>query len=212
MLGIARLVVGLLAFVFAAAGAFAEDIPDTFKGVDRIVALGDVHADIARFTGVLRQAGLIDPANHWSGGQTHLVLCGDMIDRGSNSKQVLDLVMALEPEALKAGGRVHALLGNHEAMNMLGDLRYVPSDDYAAFRVANSADTLAKEMQSVLDELRRSGSAPVDAAAWQRQYLAEHPLGWVERGLAFLPNGKYGKWLLQHNAVEKINDVLYLHG
>ncbi|MEP6961771.1 MAG: protein-tyrosine-phosphatase, partial [Acidobacteriota bacterium] len=84
--------------------------------------------------------------------------------------------------------------------------------DYAGFRVANSADTQAKQMQSVLDELRRSGSAPADVAAWQRQYLVEHPLGWVERGLAFLPNGKYGKWLLQHNAVEKINDVLYLHG
>jgi predicted MPP superfamily phosphohydrolase len=192
--------------------AWGQAIPDTFKGVERIVALGDVHADYERFAGVLRQAGLVDANNVWSGGKTHLVLCGDLIDRGSNSARVLDLVMALEPQAIQAGGRVHALLGNHEAMNLAGDLRYVPVEDYAAYRQPNSEQTRATQMQRSLAALKRDGASPPDQAAWEKQYIAEHPLGWVERALAFLPDGKYGKWLIRHNAVIRINDTLFLHG
>ncbi len=34
----------------------------------------------------------------------------------------------------QAGGRVHLLLGNHEVMNLIGDLRYVAVEEYAAFQ------------------------------------------------------------------------------
>ena len=46
--------------------------------------------------------------------------------------------MKLEKQAQEAGGRVHCLLGNHEAMDIYGDLRYISPGEYAAFRDENS--------------------------------------------------------------------------
>src|ERR1700730_7211921 len=91
---------------------------DTWTGGDRVVAIGDVHGDFERFTAVLRSAGLIDEDGNWAGGMTHLVQVGDALDRGPDSRKVLDLLMKLEQQAAKAGGYLHALIGNHEAMNL----------------------------------------------------------------------------------------------
>ena len=104
-----------------------------FTGVERVVAVGDVHGDYDRFVEVLRMAGLIGDDNHWTGGKSHLVQNGDILDRAPDSKKVMDLLMALEPEALAAGGMVHALIGNHEVMDMLGDLRYVHPGEIASY-------------------------------------------------------------------------------
>ena len=82
--------------------------------------------------------GLVDDEVHWAGGKAHFVQTGDLLDRGTDTRQVLDLMMRLEKEAKKAGGRVHALLGNHEVMNMLGDLRYVDPEEYEDFRTDES--------------------------------------------------------------------------
>jgi len=111
----------------------ASEPAATFSGVNRVVAVGDVHGDYDRFLDLIRLAELVDKNNHWSGGNTHLVQTGDILDRGPDSKKVMDLLMALEKEAMKAGGRVHALIGNHEAMNILGDLRYVHPGETASY-------------------------------------------------------------------------------
>src|SRR6187399_952828 len=92
-------------------------------GVERIVAVGDVHGAYDRFTEILRAAGVIDQDRHWSGGRTHLVQLGDVVDRGPDSRKALDFLMSLEKEAAAAGGQVHALIGNHEVMRMLSDMR-----------------------------------------------------------------------------------------
>lgn len=202
----------MLLVLLAVSLGWAQAIPDTFAGVERVVAVGDLHGDLDRFVTVLRQAQLIDESSHWTGGRSHLVLCGDMIDRGSRSAQVLDLVMALEEQAIQAGGRVHALIGNHEAMNVESDFRYVSAEDYESFRTPDSERLRRNQMETALSNLRLNGQEPSDVEAWIRQYLAAHPLGWVERSLAFGPQGKYGKWLGQHNAIVKINDALFMHG
>ena len=190
----------------------AEPSSDTFENVHRIVAMGDVHGDYQRFLELLRTAGLVDGRNSWTGGDTHLVLTGDYIDRGDHSAQVLDLLMDLEPQALQSGGGVHALIGNHEAMNLTGDLRYVTKDDFAGFQRPNSKDLQDRQMRAALDDLKRQGKAPADEGAWRKKFQDEHPLGWVEHGLDFLPNGKYGQWLRQRNAIVRINDAVFLHG
>ncbi|MSR03122.1 MAG: hypothetical protein EXR94_10365 [Gemmatimonadetes bacterium] len=123
----------LLSVAGSVGGLLAQD---SVVGVSRIVAVGDVHGDFAQFTTVLRQAGVIDAKNRWAGGQTHLVQTGDVPDRGPDSRQVMDLLMELTPQAEKAGGQVHALIGNHEAMRVLGDLRYVSPGEYEAFRTS----------------------------------------------------------------------------
>jgi hypothetical protein len=199
----------------AAGSVFPQALPDafqdTFNDVHRIVAIGDVHGDYQRFLELLRTAALIDAKNAWTGGDTHLVVNGDFVDRGDHSAQVLDLLMNLEPQARKAGGRLHALIGNHEAMNLYGDLRYVTKDDFAGFQGPNSKDLQDSQMRAALDDLKRQGT-PVDENAWRKKFQDEHPLGWVEHRMAFQPDGKYGKWLRQLNAIVKINDAVFLHG
>jgi len=117
----------------ASATSRPAEVPNTWSGVERIVAIADVHGDFKQFVKALTAAGVIDAKTNWTGGKTHLVQTGDILDRGPDSKRAMDLVMKLEPQAIEAGGRVHALLGNHELMVMTGDLRYVHPGEYKAF-------------------------------------------------------------------------------
>ena len=135
-----RLGLFVLAAAMAASAAAARDESCEITGAERVVAIGDVHGAYPEFLAVLRMAGLVDEKGHWTGGRTHLVQTGDILDRGSGTKQVMDLLMKLEGQAKKAGGRVHALLGNHEAMNLLGDLRYVSREEYKAFEELRSRE------------------------------------------------------------------------
>ncbi|MBM4389969.1 MAG: metallophosphoesterase [Deltaproteobacteria bacterium] len=95
----------------------------------RIVAVGDVHGDPAALLHVLSLAGLVDASGAWSGGAATLVQTGDITDRGPDSKGVIATLRRLQAEAAAAEGQVVPLLGNHEVMNMQGDLRYVNAED-----------------------------------------------------------------------------------
>ena len=103
-----------------------------WTGVGRVVAVADVHGDFQRFAEVLRHAGLIDGAKDWCGGKTHLVQTGDLLDRGPDSRLVMDLIMKLERQAPLQGGMVHQLVGNHEIMNLAGDFRYIHPGEIAS--------------------------------------------------------------------------------
>ena len=204
-----------LILLVAAAPVFPQassDSEDTFTDVRRVVAIGDVHGDSQRFLELLRGAALIDAKNAWTGGDTHLVLSGDFVDRGDHSAQVLDLLMDLEPQARKAGGRLHALIGNHEAMDLYGDLRYVTRDDFAGFQGPKSKDLRDRKMREAWEDLKRQEDSPADETAWRKKFQDEHPLGWFEHRLAFQPDGKYGKWLRRQNAIIRINDAIFVHG
>jgi hypothetical protein len=168
-------------------------------GIERIVAIGDVHGAADRFVEILKATGLVDDKLHWSGGRAHLVQTGDVVDRGPDSRRALNLLRQLEGEASRAGGVVHALIGNHEVMRMLGDLRYVTPGEYAAFQTNQSEDIRQKFVQQ----------SPPDQ---RDKVLKETPLGLVEMRVAFGRDGEYGKWLRTHDAVARINGVLFLHG
>ena len=120
-------------------GVAAPPIQNVWSGVDRVVAVGDVHGDYEQFTAVLASAGLIDGNGDWVGGRTRLVQTGDVVDRGPDSKAVMDLLMKLEKQAAAAGGGVHCLIGNHEAMDVYGDLRYVSPGEYSSYAPASAA-------------------------------------------------------------------------
>lgn len=203
-----RRYIGLLLAAPLARGQSQESI----AGVERIVAIGDVHGDYDAFVSLLRTAKLIDRGTSWTGGMAHLVLPGDYLDRGKDSRKVIDLLMELEPRARKAGGRVHALLGNHETMNIYGDLRYVVKADYDAFRGPDSQELREAALEAALQAQRKTDGPQMDAAAFRKKFEEEHPLGWVERREAFSAEGKYGKWLRQKNVIVQINDLIFLHG
>ncbi len=176
-------------------------IRNEWTGVERTVAVGDVHGDFEQFVMVLESAGLLDGEGNWVGGRTHLVQTGDVLDRGPDSRKVMDLLMKLEKQAEEAGGRVHVLIGNHEAMNVYGDLRFVSPGEFAAF-LDETAGRFSYP-QAPQEEAR-----PVlDRSQWD----PGHPPGMLEHRAALSPEGPYGKWIAGHNAVVKIDDTLYVH-
>jgi hypothetical protein len=127
---------------------------------------------------------------------------------------VLDLMMQLEQQAQMAGGAVHALIGNHDAMNVYGDLRYVTPEEFASFRNSNSEKVREFFYQRQLKQLaedpdKKAESNPDDA--YRKAWLEEHPLGYFEHLLEFGPNGRYGKWIAQHNTVIQIDDTIFSH-
>lgn len=188
---------------------------DVWTGVQRVVAIGDVHGDYQQFVTLLREAQLIDQRNRWTGGATHLVQTGDILDRGPESRKVMELLMSLETQARRAGGQVHALIGNHEAMNIYGDLRYTSAQEYQAFRDGNSEKVRASFYQRHVESLKKSmppEELPELDERYRRAWEARYPLGYFEHRFAFSNQGRFGKWILGHNAIIKINDTLFLHG
>jgi hypothetical protein len=180
-----------------------------FNQVERVVAISDIHGAYEAMAQTLQSATVIDDALSWSGGRTHLVIVGDILDRGPESRRAMDLLMRLEDEAGKAGGSVHVLIGNHEAMNLSGDLRYVSGAEYAAF----AADESAEERERGF-ELYRAKRAPADAdqQALRDGFAELYPPGFFAHRRAFSPTGRYGQWLLTKPAVIVIDGTAFVHG
>jgi hypothetical protein len=194
-----RLVAVLLPALLLLAAPQARAADCEIAGVERVVAVGDVHGAYDRLARILRAADLVDEQLRWTGGRAHLVQMGDLLDRGPDSRKALDLLRRLEREARRAKGAVHALLGNHEVMRMLGDNRYVSPGEYAAFAGADAAERREQFLKRAAPESRA-------------QLLKELPLGLLEMTLAFGPDGEYGKWLRGLNAVLKVDGVVFVHG
>lgn len=181
-----------------------------------VVAIGDVHGAYDDFVSILKRVGLIDKQNHWAGGKATFVQVGDLIDRGPKPREVLDLMMALEKEAPEAGGRVVSLLGNHEVMNIMGDVRYVTPGNYASFADTHSEERQRSAYQQYVKW--RGGHTALLAELAQpmeiteAEWMARHPLGFIEQREAFSPKGEYGKWLREHAPIAKEGGVIFLHG
>jgi len=178
-----------------------------FDGAGRVIAVSDVHGAYDAFLRTLQNAGVVDAEHAWAAGETHLVVTGDLLDRGPDSRRVMDLVMRLEQEAEEAGGRVHLLLGNHEVMNLVGDLRYVSAAEYAAFR-----DDEPTELRDRWFELYRRSHATDDVAALRVRFDDGRPAGFFAHRAAFAPDGKYGSWLLGKPLLVVIDGTAYVHG
>jgi hypothetical protein len=125
--------------------------------------------------------------------------------------------MSLEQPAPKQNGKVVVLLGNHEVMNLIGDLRYVAPEAYAEFADAGSEKRRRQAYRQYMDWRKRrtnqlGEATPAFTPEDESQWLAAHPPGFLEHREAFGPRGKYGKWLRDHRAVHQAAGVLFLHG
>ena len=211
-----RICISLFVVLLSVGSAWGKPKKTSSEPAESLVAIGDVHGDFDDFVALLQHIGLIDKQNHWTGGKTTLVQVGDLLDRGPKPREVMDLLMALEKEAGQAGGRVVSLLGNHEMMNIMGDLRYVTPVNFASFadsdsekRQKSAYEEYAK-WRSKHPELLAELSQPMELT--EAEWMARHPLGYVEQREAFSPKGEYGKWLRAHNALAEIGGEIFLHG
>src|SRR5262249_27675271 len=109
----------------------------------RLVAIGDLHGDLAATKSALRAGGAIDDAGTWIGGDLVVVQTGDGRHRGDDEQAILDYLAGLERQASAAGGALVLLNGNHELMNAAGDFRYVTPGGMHDFDGVPGADPAA---------------------------------------------------------------------
>lgn len=175
---------------------------------ERVVAIGDVHGAATELRTILRRTGLTDASDRWIGGKAQLVSTGDLLDRGADSRQALDLLMRLEREAAAVGGKVQMLLGNHELMTLSGDLHDASAGEFAAFAADETAAERAAAKARYLQHAR-TGTTP---AALGEEFEQRFPKGWFARRRAFSSEGVYGRWLLARPAIVVIDGTAFVHG
>jgi hypothetical protein len=207
-----RVLCRLVLLVAALVSAPASAAP---RQPQRIVAVGDLHGDYDAWLQIARGARLVDAGGHWIGGDTILVQMGDITDRGPSSLQIIRSLQQLQNEAPRRKGRVVVVLGNHEAMNLLGDNRYTTPGEYAAFADERSPALRERLYMSIRPKIEAAAHASNPRALpseVREQWLAQTPLGWIEHRLAWSPSGEIGQWAARNPAVVKIGDTLFAHG
>jgi Calcineurin-like phosphoesterase len=142
-----------------------------FPKVKNLVVLSDIEGNFSAFRKLLQVNKVIDEDFNWKFGDGHLVLIGDFFDRGQQVTEVLWFIYYLEEKAKAGGGYIHFILGNHEIMNLSGDLRYV-----------------------------------------QQKYFDNATLLHQKYVMLYDKNSELGRWLRTKNIVEKIGDIMFMHG
>ena len=181
----------------------------------RIVAIGDLHGDFDAWRAIAAAAGIADSSGKWTGGNATLVQMGDVVDRGPDSLKIIHDLMKLQKEAPKRGGQVIVVLGNHEAMMMTDDMRYVHPGEFAAFADRDSKerrDRTYEANKTAVEAAYRAKAPDMSAEAIKDAWLKTMPLGKLEYIRAWRPDGELGKWALGNPAVVKLGDSLFVHG
>jgi len=123
---------------------------------DKVAAISDVHGQFELMLKLLQGNGIINQDWQWTFGTGHLVIAGDVLDRGPKVTEALWLLYALEAQAKAAGGAVHLLLGNHETMTMAGDVRYLNKKYVTVAQHLNTSYPQMLDNSSVLGRWLRS--------------------------------------------------------
>jgi hypothetical protein len=183
--------------------------------IHRIIAVGDLHGDFAAWRDIVRAAQLVDIQGRWIGGETVLVQTGDVVDRGPDSLKIIQDLMRLQSDAQRAHGQVIALVGNHEAMNVTEDLRYVSPEDYAAFADRGSArrrENVYESNKKVIEAAYHQRDPQMSGDAVKQAWLQATPLGSIEHRVAWAPNGTIGRWIVGNPAVVLLDGNIFVHG
>ena len=181
----------------------------------KIIAMGDIHGDYNAYHDVMIAAGLINSEGDWIGGSTIFVQTGDVADRGPDSRKIIEHLQNLGKQARKKGGKIITLVGNHEAMNMTADLRYVHTGEYAAFKTENS-ETLRNRLflanKNVIETFYKKQNPDLSSEDIRAKWEATSPLGKLEHQAAWGPKGDIGKWVAKNPAVALVDGNLFAHG
>jgi len=178
----------------------------------KIVVIGDLQGNIEGLDAILEAAGLVDESGTWAAGDAHLVQLGDIFGRASEPKECCDRLRELARRAANAGGRVHVLLGNHEAEVVHRYEFECGAQEYLNF--ATQASLAAWEhnrdaAEEAFWDMSEDRSMPISnlVAAWELL----HPLGRDEFRAALKPSGQYGRWLCSLPAAIQIGTLLFSH-
>lgn len=153
----------------------------------RVIAIGDHHGDLAQARSALRIGGVLDEEDRWIGGTSLVVQTGDILDRGPDERDIIDLYERLRTEAAGTGGEVINLLGNHETMTAMGDYSYAIPQACEAFSDLQGLDLSRDEFAGLSDDCRK-------------------------RAAAFWPGGPYAKTMAKWPIVLVRQETLFVHG
>ena len=149
-------------------------------GIGRIIAVGDLHGDYENAVKTLKMAGVIDSKTNWCAGHSTFVQTGDIVDRGDDTIILYKLMIKLRDQAEQRGGKVVALLGNHEVLNMGEVLTWVTPGDIASFG----------------GEERRKHAW--SAQGWIGKYLRQLGIAANVNGTVFFHGGASPKWAIKN--------------
>ncbi|KAI3988115.1 hypothetical protein MKX01_011904 [Papaver californicum] len=189
-------------------------IQTRYTSPDRLIAIGDLHGDLEKSKQSFKLAGLIDNSDRWIGGNTTVVQIGDVLDRGDDEIKILYFLEKLKHEALKSGGLIITMNGNHEIMNVDGDFRYVTPASLNEFRVWTSWFNIGNSMKNLcggIDNKQKDIYKGVpNVFPGIRQEFHE---GFRNRIAALRPNGPIsGRFISGNPTILVIGDSVFVHG
>lgn len=216
--GLKKAVLSIFLFLFILNLYSIAAIRCVWTGIDKIVAVGDLHGNYDGFVKILQSTGLIDEELNWIGGNTHLVQLGDIMDRGAGAKKIFDLLMELEKQTETAGGYIHVLIGNHEEINILGLAfgfsGYVTVEQFVSFLPENYKKKMEKDICKKFEKQKNNSASQESELQealykfWMRTMTESIPQEFYHENFM----DEYGKWILSKNVVIKINNIIFTHG
>ena len=181
----------------------------------RLLAIGDIHGAGNEIESLLQRVELTDLEHRWIGGSSILVQTGDFTDRGPRVLDVMDLLRRLEVEAANDGGQVHVMLGNHETMNLMANVRDATPEIFGTFAsdaAAERRETAYRTYERWVENREATLGHPLPGRQTREGWMQSHPPGFVEYMEALGPDGVYGRWLRSKPIAVELRDTIFLHG
>lgn len=163
------------------------DLSHQTTPLGRVIAIGDLHGDLAATRAALRLGGAIDSLDHWIGQKLQVVQVGDVLDRGDDEIAIRALFRRLSGEAERAGGGIHLLNGNHEFMNVLLDFHSTSDRGLKSFQATGPKES-GRGLPSSVKKNQRA------------------------RALAFLPGGPMALELATQPTILSLGGSVFVHG
>ncbi|MBZ0304095.1 MAG: metallophosphoesterase [Anaerolineae bacterium] len=154
-----------------------------------VYAIGDIHGQYDKLVSLLHDAGLVDESLRWNAGDARVWFMGDFVDRGPSGIDAIELVMRLQNQAVRAGGLVQALLGNHDLL-LLAAYRFGQCRSLFINLPASPQEFPIEMVDFFTAEWLHSGGVPEDLARM---------------------NGRHAVWLAHLPAMACVEDKLLVH-
>lgn len=155
----------------------------------KVAAFSDVHGQYDLMVKLLQANRIIDDNLDWVFADGHVVITGDMFDRGSKVTEVLWLLYHLDAQAQAAGGYLHILLGNHETMVLYHDLRYVN-----------------KKYDVVAEKMGKTYTDMFDGNSVLGRWLRSKPVIVQVNDMLFMHGGLHPQYLTLNLRIEAVNE------
>ncbi len=163
-----------------------------YPGLKRTIFIGDIHGDYRAMLRILHGLGIIDYSLNWhpKATETAVVLTGDLNDRGPHTREIMDLLMKIQPQAGLRGSRLHVIFGNHHI-------------DLVRQGVTGTTIEEARGFQSLRG---------FDVKVWNPDIMENPHLHKIVSAFSH-PESPYARWLASHNTVIDVgHGILVVHG